>query len=114
MGFLSRLTSSRSLTPAAAAAGAADGSMQLIDVRELREFASGHGPDARHVPLSTLDEALDRLAADGRPAAFVCHSGARSAMASRRARAAGLDAHNVRGGMIAWKRAGLPTKTGGG
>ena len=50
---------------------------------------------------------------EGRPVAFICRSGARSARATRQARAAGIDAHNVRGGMIAWDRAGLPTTTGG-
>jgi len=44
------------------------------------------------------------LRQDGRSVAFVCRSGMRSAMASRTARAAGLVAHNVRGGMLAWDR----------
>ncbi len=113
MGFLSRLTGSGSLTPAAAAAGAADSSLVLVDVRETGEFTAGHAPDARHIALGQLSTALDTLRGEGRPIAFICRSGARSARATRQARAAGIDARNVRGGMIAWDRAGLPTTTGG-
>jgi rhodanese-related sulfurtransferase len=81
-------------------------------VREPGEFAEVHAPRARLIPLGRLGAALADLAAEGVPVAFVCRSGARSARATRQARAAGDDAHNVRGGMIAWERAGLPT-TGG-
>lgn len=109
MGFLSRLTGAGSLTPAAAAAGAAEGSMVLVDVREAGEFAAGHALHARHVPLAQVPATLGELAADGRTVAFVCQSGARSARATRQARSMGLDARNVRGGMTAWERAGLPT-----
>ncbi len=113
MGLLSRLTGSASLTPAAAAAGAADGSLVLVDVRAAGEFAAGHAPKARHIALDQLASSLDGLKREGRPVAFICRSGARSARATRQALAAGIDARNVRGGLIAWQRAGLPTVSGG-
>ena len=43
---------------------------------------------------------------------FVCESGQRSAVASEIALVAGLSpdrVHNLVGGMVAWRRAGLPT-----
>ena len=40
--------------------------------------------------------------------AFICQSGGRSGSACGRARQAGVEAINVKGGMGAWKRAGLP------
>jgi rhodanese-related sulfurtransferase len=45
---------------------------------------------------------------------FACRSGKRSVTASLAAQAAGLayDKH-LAGGMLAWKAAGLPTRTGG-
>jgi rhodanese-related sulfurtransferase len=49
----------------------------------------------------------------GRPVDLICHSGRRSAMAATAARRAGLDAHNVSGGMTAWERQGLDTTTRG-
>jgi rhodanese-related sulfurtransferase len=108
MGLLSRLRGAGALEPAEAAAGAEDGTLLLVDVREDVEFRAGHAPTARNVPLGALADGLDELAAAGTPVAFVCRSGARSAQATRQARAAGVEARNVRGGMIAWKRAGLP------
>jgi rhodanese-related sulfurtransferase len=42
----------------------------------------------------------------------VCRSGNRSSSAARQLSAAGFKAANLRGGMIAWRRAGLPVKKG--
>ncbi|MBJ7328378.1 MAG: rhodanese-like domain-containing protein [Solirubrobacteraceae bacterium] len=110
MRFLSSLRGADSLTPAAAAAGVAEGTLVLVDVREDGEFRSGHAPGARHIALGRLAATLDELAADGRPVAFVCRSGARSGVAARQAAAAGIEAHNVRGGMAAWQHAGLAVR----
>lgn len=112
MGLLERLRRHRPITPAAAAAGVEAGDLLLVDVREASEFASGHAPGARHVPLSRVADAMSDLAQSGQPIAFICRSGARSAVATRRARASGLDAVNVRGGMLAWERSGLTTRSG--
>jgi len=62
---------------------------------------------AVHIPLDQLSTRLDELDRD-RPVAFMCRSGSRSAIATRTASKAGLDAANVKGGLIAWQRAGLP------
>lgn len=113
MGLLGRLTGAKAMAPAAAAAGAADGTLVLVDVREPHEFAAGHAPGARHVPLSRLPGELDALARAGTPVAFVCASGMRSARATRMARGAGVDARNVKGGMLAWQRQDLPVTTTG-
>ena len=50
----------------------------------------------------------------GKQVVFACRSGKRSVTASLAAQAAGLpyDKH-LAGGMLGWKAAGLPTKTGG-
>lgn len=115
MGLFDRLRGgSRILTPAAAAAGARAGELLLVDVRDAAEFRSGHADGALHVPLEQVGAKLDQLRRDGRAIAFVCRSGMRSAVATRTAQAAGLEAQNVRGGMLAWERAGLPVTTGSG
>ena len=51
---------------------------------------------------------------NGKQVVFACRSGKRSVTASLAAQAGGLayDKH-LAGGMLAWKAAGLPTKTGG-
>lgn len=110
--FLSRIRGGGDLDPATAAAGSAEGTLLLIDVREDDEYRALRGLGANHVPLGQLTAHLDRLAAAGKPVAFVCRSGSRSAMAMGLARRAGIDAHNVRGGMLAWERQGLPLERG--
>jgi rhodanese-related sulfurtransferase len=104
--------SAEDLDPAAAAAGSAEGSLLLVDVREPDEFRQLRALGARPVPLGRLVAELGSLQATGKPVAFVCRSGSRSAMATRQARKAGIDAHNVTGGMLAWERQGLPVETG--
>lgn len=49
----------------------------LIDVREPDEYAAGHLPAARSVPLGQLEQELKALPAD-RPVVFVCASGTRA------------------------------------
>ena len=98
---------SKTLTPNEAAAALERGELQLVDVREVAELAEVRVDGARHIPLRTLPARLGELE-PGRPVAFLCRSGSRSAVATRAAARAGLDAANVRGGVIAWARAGLP------
>jgi rhodanese-related sulfurtransferase len=101
------------LTPAEAAKGIAEGRYLLVDVREPNEVAVEAYPDAAVVPLSTFDP-HDIPEPAGRQVVFACRSGKRSVTASLAAQAGGFgyDKH-LAGGMLAWKAAGLPTKTGG-
>ena len=98
---------SKSLTPTDAAAAMARGELQLIDVREPSELSDSRIKGARHIPLGQLSSKLGELDRD-RPVAFLCRSGSRSAIATRSATKAGLDAANIKGGIGAWTRAGLP------
>lgn len=101
------------LTPQEVAAGIAEGRYLLVDVREPNEVAAEAYPDAVVVPLSTFDPAqIPDL--QGKTVVFACRSGKRSVTASLAAQAAGkpYDSH-LAGGMLAWKAAGLPSKTGG-
>lgn len=101
------------LTPQEVAAGVAEGRYLLVDVREPNEVAAEAYPDGIVLPLSSFDPG-DVPDPNGKEVVFACRSGKRSVTASRAAQAAGLahDKH-LAGGMIGWKEAGLPTKTGG-
>jgi rhodanese-related sulfurtransferase len=83
-----------------ALAGQKAGRLVIVDVREAGERARGFVTGSRHLPLGQLEQRLGELPTD-RPVAFVCQSGRRSAMAATAARRAGLDAHNIAGGMTA-------------
>jgi rhodanese-related sulfurtransferase len=88
-----------------------DGGAQLIDVRTPVEFAAGHVARARNVPIYTLKQALPSLALDpNRPVVAICATAHRSPPAVRLLRAAGYkDTVQLKGGMLSWAAARLPT-----
>ena len=96
-----------SITPEQAAQRLAAGELLLIDVREPAEVREGGVAGAANIPLGQLGARVREIDR-GRPVAFICRSGARSATATRTVLDAGYDAFNVKGGVIAWERAGLP------
>ena len=93
------------------ARGVRDGAMLLVDVREPNETAVESYPDAVVVPLSSFDPA-QIPDPEGKRVVFACRSGKRSVTASLAAQDSGYpyDSH-LAGGILAWKAAGLPTKT---
>ena len=99
------------LTPDEVAAGLRAGRMLLVDVREPNETAAESYPDAVLVPLSSFDPAAIPDP-QGKQVVFACRSGRRSITASVAAQDAGYPYKtHMAGGIIAWKAAGLPTKT---
>ena len=84
-------------------------SLQLIDVRRPGEYAAGHVPHARSIPLDRLlreSGTLDR----SRPIAVVCASGYRSNIACSLLRQHGFTGplYNIVGGTTGWVAAGFP------
>jgi rhodanese-related sulfurtransferase len=75
------------LMPAEVSKGIAEGRYLLVDVREPNEVAVEAYPDGVVVPLSTFD-ANNIPDPNGKQVVFAC-------------------------GIIGWKQAGLPTRTGG-
>ncbi len=69
----------------------------LLDVRDPGEFAAGHAPDARNIPLNTLRSSLGELS-KARPLAVYCAVGGRAHNAVRLLREHGFDASNLSGG----------------
>ncbi|MDR0735864.1 MAG: rhodanese-like domain-containing protein [Zoogloeaceae bacterium] len=83
---------------------------EIIDVREAHEFAGGHLPGARNIPLKELAGRVAELAAlKEKPLILVCSSGVRSGRASALLKKQGFtDLACLDGGVPAWERAGLP------
>ena len=81
--------------------------VEIIDIREAQEIASGTVPSARHIPMATLPMRIDELPRD-RQVVMVCRSGARSGHACAWLMQQGFDnVYNLRGGMMAWHSCGL-------
>jgi rhodanese-related sulfurtransferase len=89
------------VTPEHTAEALADGSAQVIDVREPYEREAGHIAGSRHVGLQDLAAQADTVDRD-RPVIFQCRSGARSLMAAQAFRRAGYDAWSMAGGLELW------------
>jgi rhodanese-related sulfurtransferase len=95
-----------SIPPDEAVRRVAEGAL-LLDVREPDEWAAGHAPEARHVPLGALAARAGELDPET-PVVCVCRVGGRSERAAVVLRQRGFDAVNLGGGMQAWAAAGLP------
>jgi rhodanese-related sulfurtransferase len=82
----------------------------VLDVREDKEFASGHIPKAKHIPLGQLANRIQELDKfKGKPILITCRSGQRSARACGMLKKSGFETvYNQAGGIIAWERANLP------
>jgi rhodanese-related sulfurtransferase len=108
MSFLTSLFPP-SLTPAEAH----EARLAVLDVRERAEWKAGHVPGSRNIPLPLLGKRTSELQ-PGRRYVAVCRTGARSRSAVAQLRGAGFDVVNLKGGMHAWVRAGLPLEPRGG
>jgi hydroxyacylglutathione hydrolase len=84
------------------AEGVREGRIELLDVRELSEWITGHVAGSHHVPLNRLrDVSSVPVARDGRTTAVACAAGMRAAFAASLLRRAGRrDVVRVAGGGI--------------
>lgn len=93
------------ITPADAKkliAGAKAGELEILDVREPREYESGHLPGARLIPLSVLPSRLSEIEA-GRTTIAYCARGRRSASAASLLKGHGFEkVYSLSGGIEAW------------
>lgn len=84
------------------------GEVNLLDVRQPAEWASGHVEGATFITGGALPGRVEEVP-DDKPVAVTCGSGYRSSVSSSLLRNRKLDVINVLGGMSAWKAAGYPT-----
>lgn len=80
--------------------------LQIIDVREYPEYATGHLAGSILIPLDQLAEKADTLD-KSKKTVLVCLSGKRSAKAQAILRSKGLtDICHLSGGLLAWEQNG--------
>lgn len=83
---------------------------KLVDVRSSREFGTGHPKGARSIPPQLIKKDETGLGRDD-DVLVICLSGHRSPRQARRLAEMGYTkVTNVQGGLLAWKKAGLPVK----
>ena len=83
---------------------------KLVDVRSPAEFRGSHPKGARNVPPALIKSDTTGLGRDDE-LLVICLSGHRSPRAARNLAGMGFtNVSNVHGGLLAWKKAGLPLK----
>jgi SulP family sulfate permease len=84
----------------------------VLDVREPEEYARGHVPGARNLPLRSIIEAAPSLDKE-RPHFLVCRSGRRSTRAMNWLLDLGFPrVCNLKGGTLSWQARGRPLDVG--
>jgi len=86
------------------------GKTTIIDIRDQKEFRSGHLLNAIHVPYDSLEERIPRLEKlKSQPLIVVCNDGKLSRTASETLRKSGFTrVFSLDEGMDGWKKNGLP------
>ena len=85
--------------------------VHVVDVRGPEEYNDklGHIPNAQLMPLNELQQRVDELPTD-KPIVTVCQSGRRSGQATVILKKQGVNrVASMRGGMLQWNQANLPT-----
>ena len=86
----------------------------VLDVRDGSDFAAGHIPNAKHVPVVRLEQSMRELEKfKTRPVVVNCRDGTISAKACALLRKNGFnEVFRLKGGIVSWEQAGLPVEKG--
>jgi rhodanese-related sulfurtransferase len=84
----------------------------VLDVREEKDYAAGHVPKARHIPVRELASRLEEIGKFKAKSVIVTdRSAARAGAACRLLKQSGFaNVYQLRGGMGAWQQASLPVE----
>lgn len=87
-----------------------DDNLVILDVREDKEFNSGHIRDSVHIPLGALSQRINELEKfKNKNILAVCRSGSRSNSACSNLKKQGFEnVNNLAGGIMSWSGANLP------
>jgi len=82
----------------------------VLDVREDKEFAEGHIINSLHIPMSKVENQLEKLNKHKSSHIIVsCRSGSRSNSICGMLRKNGFEnVTNLKGGLMAWQNANMP------
>jgi rhodanese-related sulfurtransferase len=87
-----------------------NGNALVLDVRDATEYAGGHIPHAKHIPLAELDKRLPEIAKfKDKPVIVSCRTGMRAGGAVRLLQKHQFSqVYQLKGGVAAWQQASLP------
>lgn len=81
----------------------------VLDIREKKDFATGHVVDAVNIPFASLANRLGELEPyKTRPIVLVCQAGQTVSSAGKMLREKGFNAIRMNGGIIEWTNQKLP------
>lgn len=82
----------------------------VVDVRDKKEFESGHIVDSINIPLAKLDQRVTELKKyQDKPVIVVCKLGQHSGDAAKKIQAAGHEqVFKLSGGVTEWKAQSMP------
>lgn len=78
----------------------------LVDLRDNKDFRTGHISGSRNIPYSQLDSHLEELKTSARPIIFICNLGQVAGSALQKVNHP--DSYRLDGGIMNWKGQGLP------
>jgi rhodanese-related sulfurtransferase len=86
----------------------------VLDVSDGNEFAAGHIPSAKHIPLAKLDQSMREIEKfKTRPVLVSCRNGMVSPKACALLRKSGFsEVFRLKGGIASWEQANLPVEKG--
>lgn len=86
--------------------------MLVLDVRDGKDFAVGHLPRARHIPVAELEKRSDEIQKfRDKPVLVTCRTGNRAGSAVRILKKLGFSqVFQLKGGLQAWEAASLPVE----
>lgn len=84
---------------------------QLIDVRTALEFDSEHIKGSKNLPLNELGQKDPGLNLS-EPVFVICRTGNRAGRAAAQLNASGFDCEVLQGGLLEWRKTGLPVVEG--
>jgi len=101
------------LSPFAATQLVNDGDALFVDVRDEKEYKSGHLLNARNFPVAKFDERMHEIEKlKDRDLVVYCDNGMRTTRATAKLRKQGFEKlHTLGGGLAAWEKASLPVVT---
>lgn len=85
----------------------------VLDIRDSKDFNSGHLVNALNIPFAKLAERMSELEKhQERPIILVCKTGQTVGVASKMLREKGFNAVRLSGGMMEWSNQNLPVVRG--